>query len=136
MSTMRRRDFLRTAGIAGAALAWGPTARGAVQWSDREADEVKAYLKRLMPSREQVQDFIRGVQGPERLSRNRGWVYDADLGWVLCDSVRPRSVDGSKGFYRYEADGARKVNDEIAKTLRRTPALRKRYRELTGRDRP
>ena len=109
MTKMNRRAFLETAGVAGAAMAWGAAARAGAQRSDSEADDVRTYLKRLMPSREQVDDFLRGVQGPEKLSRNRGWVFDADLGWVLCDSVRPRSLDGSKGFYRYEADGARKV---------------------------
>ena len=109
MSQMDRRDFLRSAGLAGAAMACGAAAGAGAQWSNSEADEVRAYLKRLMPSREQVDNFVRGVQGPEKLSRNRGWVFDAELGWVLCDSVRPHSVDGSKGSYRYEPDGARKV---------------------------
>lgn len=71
--------------------------------------KVKAYLRRIMPSREQAKNFIRGEQGEEKLSRNDGWTFDPDLGWVLCDSVRRRSVDGSKGFYHYESDGARKV---------------------------
>jgi hypothetical protein len=62
-----------------------------------------------MPSREQVYNFVHGRQGPEKLSCNQGWTFDSDLGWVLCDSIRPRSVDGSKGFYSYETDGARKV---------------------------
>jgi hypothetical protein len=77
----------------------------------RSIDSARAreYLFSLMPSREQVENFIRREQGADNLSRNQGWTFDADLGWVLCDSVRARSVDGSKGFYRYEADGARKV---------------------------
>lgn len=62
-----------------------------------------------MPSREQVDNFLQREQGPNRLSRNQGWTFDPDLGWVLCDSVRSRSVDGSKGFYSYEPGGARKV---------------------------
>lgn len=71
--------------------------------------KVKAYLRRIMPSREQAKNFIRGEQDEEKLSRNDGWTFEPDLGWVLCDSVRRRSVDGSKGFYHYEPDGARKV---------------------------
>jgi hypothetical protein len=63
----------------------------------------------MMPTREEVTNFVKGAQGPEKLSRNRGWTYDADLGWVLSDAVRSDGVDNSKTFYHYEADGARKV---------------------------
>lgn len=38
-----------------------------------------------------------------------GWTYDAELGWVHSSSVRSNGVDGSKTFYHYESDGARKV---------------------------
>jgi len=72
--------------------------------------DARAHLRKIMPSRQQVKDFIDGRTGGElNLSRNAGWTFDADLGWVHCDSVKGRSVDGSKGFYHYEADGARKV---------------------------
>ena len=73
--------------------------------------KVKAYLRLIMPSRDQAENFIRGEQGEEKLSRNEGWTFEPDLGWVLCDSIRRRSVDGSKGFYHYESDGARKVSN-------------------------
>jgi len=103
---MRRRDFLAATAAAAVALA---TKTNAKTTDDAGTSLARDYLRSLMPSRKQVEDFIRGRQGPEKLSRNQGWTFDPDLGWVLCDSVRPRSVDGSKGFYHYERDGARKV---------------------------
>ncbi len=106
MSGMQRRAFLK---MAGAAMAFAAHTKAANDWTTAEQGRVRAFLKRLMPTRQQVDDFLKGVQGPEKLSRNNGWVYDSELGWTLCDSVRPRSVDGSKGFYHYEPDGARKV---------------------------
>jgi len=106
---MRRRDFLKAAGATGAAMALGAVTEASQFHADIDAARVKKYLLSLMPSREQVENFVRGRQGPERLSRNQGWLFDGELGWVLCDSVRPRSADGSRGFYRYETDGARKV---------------------------
>ena len=81
----------------------------------------KRYLRSVMPSREEVKDFLSGKQGPEQISYNDGWVFEPDLGWVVCDSVRPRlgekytgvylpyGVGGSRTFYHYEGDGARKV---------------------------
>ena len=106
---MQRRGFLKVAGATGMTIGLGSIGKSGQLHSDIDDVRVKKYLRALMPSREQVDDFIRGRQGPEQLSRNRGWVFDGELGWVLCDSVRPRSVDGSRGFYRYETDGARKV---------------------------
>jgi len=103
---MRRRDFLNAAG---AVITLGITTKADGLRGDIDTSHVREYLRSLMPSREQVGNFIRGRQEPDKLSRNQGWTFDSDLGWVLCDSIRPRSVDGSKGFYSYESDGARKV---------------------------
>jgi len=106
---MRRREFLKTvAGVAGAAMTSGAMGAGEVR-RDPESMRVRTYLRSIMPSREGVKNFILGRQGPEKLSRNQGWMFDADLGWALCDAVRGGGVDSSKGFYHYEADGARKV---------------------------
>ena len=33
---------------------------------------------------------------------NRGWTYNSELGWVLCDSIRSDGIDGSSTFYHYE----------------------------------
>jgi len=106
---MRRRDFLKAAAGAGPALTFGVVARTQGSSDTTYSRRAREYLRSLMPSREQVDNFIHGRQGPQKLSRNQGWLFDPDLGWVLCDSIRSRSVDGSKGFYHYEADGARKV---------------------------
>jgi len=104
---MQRRDFLKAA--AGTAITFGSTnnMKGASQSVDDP--RIRKYLRSIMPSREQVDNFLRREQGPDKLSRNQGWTFDPELGWVLCNSVRSRSVDGSKGFYSYEPDGARKV---------------------------
>ena len=84
-------------------------------------EQAKAFLRSVMPSREEVNSFLAGKQGPQKISYNDGWVYEPDLGWVVCDSVRPRfgeeykgvylpyGVGGSRTFYNYETDGARKV---------------------------
>ncbi len=107
---MRRRDFLKaSAGIAGTAVALSRTTEAKGGPANMDSARVRKYLRSIMPSREQVKNFIHRCQGPENLSRNQGWTFDPKLGWVLCNSVRPRSVDGSKGFYSYESDGARKV---------------------------
>jgi len=107
---MRRRDFLMTtAQAATTALTWGISTKTAGAADSIDTTGVRQYLRSLLPSRQQVENFIRGGQGPEKLSRNQGWMFNANLGWVLCNSVRPHSVDGSRGFYSYESDGARKV---------------------------
>jgi len=106
---MLRRDFLKAAGATGAGMMLDVAAGARASSRDIDMARVGEYLRQLMPSREQVENFIRGRQGPEKLSRNQGWTFDSELGWILCDSVRPRSVDGSKGFYRYESNGARKI---------------------------
>src|SRR4051812_11327906 len=97
---MHRRQFLSTT----AAVLAGGAAAGEVK-----PDPVRAYLRTCLRTRQQVEDFVATEQTPERRGRNRGWIYDSELGWVLTDSVRPDGVDGSKTFYHYEADGARKV---------------------------
>jgi hypothetical protein len=83
--------------------------------------QAKEYLRSVMPGKEEVKNFLAGKQGPEQISFNDGWVFEPDLGWVVTDSVRPRfgekyegvylpyGVGGSRTFYHYEKDGARKV---------------------------
>ncbi len=106
---MQRREFLKAAGTIGAAVTTGLRATAGGELSDEDKRNTKNYLRSIRPSRKQVENFLSREHPPENLSRNDGWTYDSELGWVLCDSVRGRSVDGSKGFYHYEADGARKV---------------------------
>jgi hypothetical protein len=115
---MRRRDFIKAAGATGAAIALCLTNKTKGFSRDIDNARTREYLRSLMPSREQVHDFVHGRQGSDKLSRNRGWTFDSDLGWILCDSIRPHSVDGSKGFYSYETDGARKVVNHPDKPCR------------------
>jgi hypothetical protein len=84
-------------------------------------EQAKAFLRSVMPAQDEVKNFLAGKQGHEKISYNDGWVYDRDLGWIVCDSVRPRfgqkykgvylpyGLGGSRTFYHYEEDGARKV---------------------------
>lgn len=103
---MHRRHFLMLAAAA------------AAQLPNVAADEIPANvreqlarqrLRAILPSRQKIDGFVKGVPGAEGLSRNDGYKFDADLGWVLGDSVRPDGVHNSKTYYHYEADGARKV---------------------------
>ena len=61
----------------------------------------QTYLESIVPTREMVTHFA----GP----REGGSSFDPELGWVLRDGVRKDGVHGSKGFYRYDPDGARRV---------------------------
>ena len=79
---------------------------------------VRAYLKSIIPSRESIDTFLAGRQGPEQLSRHEGWKYDAELGWVHCDVVRSNSIGRTKGYYSYERDGARKVTNSAGENCR------------------
>src|SRR6516162_9597130 len=86
--------------------------------SGQDSDPTRQRLQAIMPTKADVEKFLRGKQGPEQLSQNRGWVFDADLGWVLCDSIRSDGVGKSKTFYHYENDGARKVVNSPERTCR------------------
>jgi len=92
--------------------------------------DAKKYLGSVMPTREEVKNFLAGKRGPEQISYNDGWVFEPDLGWVVCDSVRPRfgerykgvylpyGAGGSRTFYHYESDGARRVVNFADKACR------------------
>jgi hypothetical protein len=72
-------------------------------------DPARAWLRSCLRTRQQVEDFVSTDQNAERRGRTKGWVYDAELGWALTDAVRADGVDGSKTFYHYEPDGARRL---------------------------
>ncbi|MSS72494.1 MAG: SGNH/GDSL hydrolase family protein [Candidatus Latescibacteria bacterium] len=61
----------------------------------------QTYLESIVPTREMVGDFADPREG--------GSSFDPELGWVLRDGVRKDGVHGSKGFYRYDPDGARRA---------------------------
>lgn len=79
--------------------------------------DAKAYLQSIMPTREMVDHFVRPHDHTLDIPVDLGGVmrnnakstFDPELGWVLCDGMRGGSVDGSRGFYAYEAGGARRV---------------------------
>jgi hypothetical protein len=76
------------------------------------------YLHSLMPNRELVEHFTKGKQDPNTPRHGDGYTFDGQLGWVCRKAVLGRSVDGSKGFYTYESDGARKVINSADKPWR------------------
>ena len=43
--------------------------------------EIRAYLKACLPAGEELQRLVAGT-GPDGVHPNRGWVYDAELGFV------------------------------------------------------
>lgn len=97
--------------LVAAGLLTAPALRAAQKTGRISQNDIKAYLYSIMPSREHVKNFIAGKQGPEQLSKNAGWTFDADLGWIISDCVRRDGVDKSKTFYHYEPDGARRVTN-------------------------
>ena len=67
------------------------------------------YLDGIRATPAEVERFLRG-RGEDGLQPNRGWTYDAELGWVHADAVHAGDgEDGSDTFYHYEEDGARRV---------------------------
>jgi hypothetical protein len=98
---MNRRTFLQVA--TATALCHSPAL------ADEPVSPVRKRLQTITLTKTHVEQFLRGKQGPEQLSQNAGWTFDPDLGWVLSNSVRTDGVDGSKTFYHYDTDGARKV---------------------------
>ena len=74
-----------------------------------DPDATKAYLRTIMPTKERTEQFTRIMTPEESMTHSNGWTYDAELGWVHCNAMTPDGVDGSKTYYHYEADGARKV---------------------------
>ena len=64
----------------------------------------EAYFDQIMPHREQVAEFIR-TSGPKN---DRGWTFDAELGWVHLDGIsRGDGVHGTDTFYYANAADGR-----------------------------
>ncbi len=69
--------------------------------------DTRDYLIQIMPTRQQVELFLTR-QGPDGWQPNRGWIYEAELGFVHADTMHPGDGEGSVDtFYHYEDDGAR-----------------------------
>ncbi len=104
---MRRREFLN--GLLGASVAASSFGRAA-KAADRDYEaRARKYLRSIMPDRQRVADFISGEYGPRDKRPGEVFQYDPELGWVHHQAVGSTGVDGSKVFYDYERDGARKA---------------------------
>jgi hypothetical protein len=104
---MHRREFLGRA--VGTSLALSSLeGLGTGQEADYE-ERTRAYLRSIRPSRQRIADFVTGEYGPRDKSPGEVFQYDSELGWVHHEAVGSTGVDGSKVFYSYEPDGARKV---------------------------
>ncbi|MHC4394380.1 MAG: SGNH/GDSL hydrolase family protein [Planctomycetota bacterium] len=105
---MKRREFLKTLSLAvPAAAAFHIAGAGGVTSSPKNK-QARKYLRSIMPSREKVDDFIQG-RCPKGYRPGEILTYDYELGWVQAEAIGSMGVDGSKVFYSYEGDGARKV---------------------------
>jgi hypothetical protein len=104
---MQRREFLGN--MVGASLASFSLER--ILAADETAFEqrARAYLRSIQPSRQRVADFISGEYGPRDKRPGEVFQYDPELGWVHHEAIGSTGVDGSKVFYSYESDGARKI---------------------------
>jgi hypothetical protein len=83
----------------------------------QESDKIK-FLKSIMPSKEQIDDFVGKTPASGGYFPNAGWTFSPELGWVLRDSIRPDGIDKSKTFYHYEESGARKRVNFLETTSR------------------
>jgi hypothetical protein len=113
---MRRREFLgKMIGSSLAVLSLDGISKGQEESFERRARE---YLRSIKPSRQRVEDFISGQYGPRDKRPGEVFQYDSELGWVHHEAIGSTGVDGSKVFYSYESDGARKVINFPNKTCR------------------
>jgi len=83
----------------------------------QESDKIK-FLKSIVPSKGQIDDFVGETPASGGYFPNAGWTFDPELGWVLRDSIRPDGIDKSKTFYHYEVSGARKRVNFLGTTSR------------------
>ena len=104
---MHRREFLsKMAGTSLAVLSLNGTVKAQEPGFEQRA---RAYLRSIKLSRQRVEDFITGEYGPRDKRPGEIFQYDSELGWVHHEAIGSTGVDGSKVFYNYESDGARKV---------------------------
>lgn len=69
--------------------------------------DARTYLQLHAKSREQIETFLKLDYQDAYDAKGLGWTYDAELGWILVDSIRDDGIDGSKTYYHYEPTGAR-----------------------------
>jgi hypothetical protein len=116
--TISRRAMLKCSLLAAAATPFARSPATADEISLEATALARRHLRSIMPSREQVGQFITPEPDATTVRPSRGWTYDSELGWRLCDAVRPDGINGSKTFYHYEADGARRVINAAGKPCR------------------
>ncbi|MDT8302136.1 MAG: hypothetical protein RQ760_11680 [Sedimentisphaerales bacterium] len=113
---MQRREFLGK--IMGSSLAV-VTLDGKLKGQESDFEKsAREYLRSIIPGRQRVEDFITGEYGPRDKRPGEIFQYDSELGWVHHEAIGSTGVDGSKTFYSYEYDGARKVINFPDKTSR------------------
>ncbi len=104
---MQRRKFLgKMVGTSLAVLSLDGILEGEETGFEKRARE---YLRSIIPSRQRIGDFITGLYGPRDKRPGEIFQYDSELGWIHHEAIGSTGVDGSKVFYSYESDGARKV---------------------------
>lgn len=104
-----RRTFLKTSAAAVSTLLLPGRIPSALAQTSPLAPEATAYLESIAPTAQRVKQFTEIMSAEDSIRRSNGWTYDSTLGWIHCPAVHPNGVDGSKTYYSYEPDGARKV---------------------------
>ena len=113
---MQRREFLGA--MIGATLAVS-SFEGILHGQEAGFEKrVRKYLRSIMPNRQRIEDFITGEYGPRDKRPGEVFQYDSTLGWTHHEAIGSTGVDGSKVFYNYESDGARKVINFPGQTCR------------------
>ena len=73
-----------------------------------EAD-IRTFPELRLPTAEGLQRTLAATE-PDGVHPNRGWVYDAELGFVHTNAIHSSDgVNGANTFYSYMADGARRL---------------------------
>lgn len=113
---MLRREFLgKIAGVSLGVLSVEGMLKAQGTSFEKRARE---YLRTIKLSRQRVEDFVTGEYGPRDKQPGEIFQYDSELGWVHHEAVGSTGVDGTKVFYNYESDGARKAINFHEKTSR------------------
>src|SRR5262249_49365125 len=111
---VRRRHFLITATAAAMQL----RKAAAAEATQDPITLARERLRSIMPTRQKADEFIKPRSDTAVRRGVYGWTYDPALGWKLYDGVRHDGINGSKTFYHYEPDGARRVVNSAGKPCR------------------
>lgn len=104
-----RRTFLKTSAAAVSTLFLPDRIPSALAQASPLTPQAATYLESIAPTTHRVKQFTKIMSPEESIQRSNGWTYDSALGWIHCPAVHANGVDGSKTYYSYESDGARKV---------------------------